>query len=80
MENIYEKNYAQFMEEALRGMVQLPVAGICIITRLSDGSVFTQYHNSSMMDKITYAGIIQQDATLEMLKANNMVEDDGKGE
>ena len=53
-----------------------PVTGICIITRLSDGSVFTQYHNSNMMDKMTYAGVIQQDVTLDMLKANNMVGED----
>ena len=25
------------------------------------------------MDKITYAGVIQQDATLDMLKANKLV-------
>jgi hypothetical protein len=26
-----------------------------------------------MMDKISYAGLIQQDATLDMLKANKLV-------
>ena len=73
MENIYNKDYAEFMEEALQAMVQLPVEGICIITKLQGGAVFTNYFKSNMMDKITYAGIIQQDATLDMLKTNKLV-------
>ena len=43
MENIYNKDYAEFMEEALQAMVQLPVEGICIITKLQGGAVFTNY-------------------------------------
>ena len=73
MENIYTKDYAEFMEEALQTMVQLPVEGICIITKLQGGGVFTNYFKSNMMDKISYAGIIQQDATLDILKANKLV-------
>lgn len=73
MENIFTKDYAEFMEEALQAMVQLPVEGICIITKLQGGAVFTNYFKSNMMDKITYAGIIQQDATLDMLKTNKLV-------
>ena len=73
MESIYTKDYAKFMEEALQAMVQLPVEGICIITKLQGGGVFTNYFKSNMMDKITYAGIIQQDATLDMLKTNKLV-------
>ena len=73
MENIYNKDYAEFMEEALQAMVQLPVEGICIITKLQGGAVFTNYFKSNMMDKITYAGVIQQDAMLDMLKANKLI-------
>ena len=73
MENIYTKDYAKFMEEVLQAMVQLPVEGICIITKLQGGGVFANYFKSNMMDKISYAGIIQQDATLDMLKANKLV-------
>lgn len=72
MDDICSKNYAHFLEETLRDMLQLPVEGICIITKLRGGAVFTNYFQSSMTDKITYAGIIQQDAMLEMLQANNM--------
>lgn len=73
MENIFTKDYAEFMEETLREMVQLPVEGICIITKLQGGGIFTNYFKSNMMDKITYAGLIQQDTTLDMLKANKLV-------
>ena len=73
MESTYTRDYDKFMEEALRAMEQLPVESICVITKLHGGAVFTNYFKASMMDKITYAGIIQQDATLDMLKANKLV-------
>lgn len=73
MENIYTKDYAESMEEALQAMVQLPVEGICIITKLQGGAIFTNYFKSNRTDKISYAGIIQQGATLDMLKANKLV-------
>lgn len=73
MENIYEKEYVSFMEEVLQHMVQLPVSGICVLMKLEDGSMCTNYFNSKMMDKMVYAGVIQQDVTWEILKANNAV-------
>lgn len=73
MDNIRSKGYAKFMEETLKGMVQLPVEGICVITKLKDGSVFTNYFNSSMLDKVTYAGIIQQDAMIETLTSSRLI-------
>ena len=73
LENICEKKYASFMEEVLQHMVQMPVAGICVLMRLDDDSVCSNYFNSKMMDKMIYAGVIQQDVTWEILKANNAV-------
>lgn len=73
MKNVCEKDYAPFMEEVLQQMVQLPVAGICVLMRLEDGSVYSNYFNTKMMDKMIYAGVIQQDVTWEILKANNAV-------
>lgn len=74
MDDIYSKNYAAFMEETLKGMMELPVEGICVVTKLKGGAVFANFFNSNMIDKITYAGVIQQDAMLDMLKANNYVD------
>ena len=73
MENIYEKEYAPFLEKTLQSIVQMPVSGICILLKLEDGSICSDYYNSKMMDKMIYAGVIQQDVTMDILKANNMV-------
>jgi hypothetical protein len=73
MSNIVDKNYAPFMEEVLQHMVRLPVTGICVLMKLEDGSVCSDYYNSGMMDKMVYAGVIQQDVTWGILKANNVI-------
>lgn len=73
MDTIYNKKYAVFLEETLREIVQMPVSGICIVVKQDEGSVFTKYYNSTMMDKIIYAGVIQQDLTLDVLKASNAI-------
>ena len=76
MDDIISKDYAEFMEETLSRMVKLPVEGICIVTKLSGGAVYADYYNSNMMDKFIYAGVIQQNATMDMLKVNNLIKDD----
>lgn len=73
MENISNKQYARFLEETLQHMVRMPVSGICILLKLEDGSVCSDYYNSKLMDKMIYAGVIQQDITWDMLKANNSI-------
>ena len=73
MENICKKKYAPFMEEVLQHMMHMPVSGICVLMKLEDGSVCSDYYNSGMMDKMVYAGVIQQDITWGILKANNAV-------
>lgn len=73
MENIYDKKYAAFMEKTLQSMVRMPVSGICILLKLEDGAVCSEYYNSKMMDKMIYAGVIQQDVTMDVLKANNQI-------
>ena len=75
MDDIFSKDYAEFMEETLSRMVKLPVEGICIVTKLSGGAVFADYYNSNMMDKFVYAGVIQQNATMDMMRANNWIKD-----
>ena len=73
MENICEKKYAPFMEEVLQHMLHMPVSGICVLIKLEDGSVCSDYYNSGTIDKMIYAGVIQQDITWGILKANNAV-------
>lgn len=71
MENICNKEYAQFMEETLEHMAHLPVTGICILLKLEDGAICSNYFNSQMMNKMIYAGVIQQDVTQHILKARS---------
>ena len=73
MENICKKKYAPFMEEVLQHMMHMPVSGICVLMKLEDGSVCSDYYNSGTIDKMVYAGVIQQDVTWGILKANNAV-------
>lgn len=73
MDDICSKDYADFLEQTLECMVNLPVEGICVVTKLTGGAVFANYFNSNMMDKFTYAGVIQQNATMDLLQANNMI-------
>jgi hypothetical protein len=70
MGDIYSKSYASYMEQTLKDMIEMPVEGICIITKLKGGFVYTSYYNSTMMDKLVYAGLVQQDAMLDTLRAS----------
>lgn len=69
-------SYAQWLEEALKELINFPVKGICINAVTSDGDVYTNYHEINMMDKIKIAGLLQQDAMLETLRVNGMINDD----
>lgn len=71
MENTCRKEYAQFVEKLLQRMAQLPVSGICILMKLEDGAVYSDYFNANPMDKMVYAGVIQQDITWDILRSNN---------
>ena len=76
MEDICKKNFARFWEKMLEALVEMPIEGLCVIGKMKGGATFVNYYKSSMADKILYAGLIQQDATLDMLKANKHNEDE----
>lgn len=71
MEDIRKKDYAGFLEKTLTALVEMPIEGLCVIGKMKGGETFVNYYKSSMTDKILYAGLIQQDATMDMLRANN---------
>lgn len=73
MEDIRKKDYAGFLEETLAALVEMPIEGLCVIGRMKGGATFVNYYKSSVMDKILYAGLIQQDATLDALRANSSI-------
>ena len=68
--------YAEWLENALRELIKFPVKGICMFATTENGEVYSNYHQVSMMDKVTIAGLIQQDAMLDTLVANEYIENE----
>lgn len=66
--------YAQWLEQTLQQLVNFPVKGICLIATTENGEVYNNYFQMSMLDKLTVAGVIQQDATFDALAANGVIE------
>ena len=65
--DIKELSYAPWLEQALQELVEFPVKGLCMFAFTEDGAVYSNYHEISMMDKLTLAGLIQQDAMYESM-------------
>ena len=65
--------YAEWLEKALSDIITLPIRGICISAVTDTGEAYTNYYKISMMDKLTIAGLIQQDATFDSLAANGLI-------
>lgn len=66
--------YAQWLEKSLKDLIAFPVKGICIAATSTDGATYVNYHNISMADKLVISGIINQDAMLDTMAANGIVE------
>ena len=72
--DIFALPYAKWLEQTLQELVKFPVKGICICATSGNGEVYVNYHEVSMADKLVISGIINQDATLDMLAANGVIE------
>lgn len=81
-ENPWEKvPYAEWLERALQELIKFPVKGICMYAVADDGAIYSNYHNISMMDKLSIAGLIQQDAMMDSMAASGIITiDDGEEE
>lgn len=66
--------YAAWLEKSLKDLIKLPVKGICLNAITENGEAYTNYYEISMMDKLTIAGLIQQDAMFDSLAANGVIE------
>lgn len=78
--NLNSIPYAKWLEKCLQDIIKFPVKGMCICALTDRGEAYTNYYEFSMMDKLTIAGLINQDATLDALAANGFIEysdDDG---
>ena len=65
--------YTKWLEEAVAGIIGMPVDSICILTKYKDGSVQTGYYKASVSDQLLFAGFLNQDAMIGTLKINGLV-------
>lgn len=76
--------YASWLEESLQRISSLPMRALVMIGITEDGDTYNDYYNATMGDKLLIAGLIQQDAMLDTLKANGLIattdEEDTDGE
>lgn len=80
--NITQMPYAAWLEQTLRDISEVPVSGIAILGVFEGGETYTAYYNVPMTDKLMLSGLINQDATLDMLAAQGVIsyEDEEEGE
>ena len=83
--NLEEIPYTKWLEETLQNIVTLPVKGLCLNAVLEDGAVYTAHYELSMHNKLTIAGLIQQNAMSDSMRANGLIknveeEDESDGE
>ena len=67
-------SYAQWLENALKELITFPVKGICLAATTTTGESYVNYYQISMADKLVISGLIQQDAMLDTLAANGLIE------
>lgn len=72
--------YTKWLEEAVAGIIGMPVESICIMTKYKDGSVMSGYYKCSVNDQLLFAGTLNQDAMIETLKINGLVQSEGNTE
>jgi len=72
--NITDMPYASWLEQTLRDISGLSVKSIAIVGVLENEEAYTAYYNTSMADKLLLSGLINQDATLDMLAAQGVIE------
>ena len=72
--------YAEWLEGFVKRLLQEPesVNGIAVAIVRCDNDVETEYFRCSMNDKIIVAGVILEDAMLQMLAANTDDEEEAE--
>ena len=72
-----ENPIVKFLQQTIRDISKFPTKGIAVIATSDGDEIYTSYYNVPMQDKLVISGLVQQDATLDMLAANGyLVEDD----
>lgn len=71
---ITDMPYATWLEQVLHDILDLPIKGITFTGILENGDIYVKYYNTSMADKLVISGIVNQDATIDMLAAQGIIE------
>lgn len=66
--------YAAWLERNLRDLIKTPVKSICIVAVSENGDIYRDYYEATMVDKLVASGIIQQDAMLDTMAANGIID------
>ena len=78
--DIRNMSYASWLEKTLQELVNFPVKGICIAATTNTGDFYVNYYNVPMGDKLTISGLVNQDAMLDTMAANGIIEYEEEGE
>ena len=65
-----ENPIVKFLQQTIRDISKFPTKGIAVIATSDGDEIYTSYHNVPMQDKLVISGLVQQDATLDMLAVN----------
>lgn len=60
--------------QTMRDISKMPIKGIMLSAITEDGEAYTNYYKVPMADKILISGLISQDATLDMMAANGIID------
>lgn len=71
--NITKMPYAQWLEQTLHDISAMPIRGIALMGVTDNGDTYVNYYECSMADKLLIAGLVNQDATLDMLAAQGVI-------
>lgn len=72
--NITDMPFASWLEQTLHDIQEFPTRGITIAVTSDTGDTYINYYNVNMGDKILLSGLINQDATLDMMAANGIID------
>ena len=76
-----EKPVVEWLREVLRDISQFDARGIAVASINKDGDSYLSYYKMNMVDKVLISGLIQQDAMLDTLAQNGIIDcDDGLDE
>lgn len=83
--NITKMPYAQWLEQCLRDIQEMPIRSIALMGVSDRGDTYVNYYECTMADKLLISGLVNQDATLDMLAAQGVIqyeddEEDANGE